>query len=135
MALTATTLLTNRLQHLAPSKMFMLNHLFIASPFRETVNRYLIPCPFKYLTGYDCPGCGFQRSLLALLGGNFSESFALYPATIPLLLTVIVSLAVSKWYPSRSRTVIKTLFILTASIIMVSYGIKIFMPHTHLHRI
>ena len=27
-------------------------------------------CMFKYLTGYDCPACGIQRSLHALLNGD-----------------------------------------------------------------
>ena len=25
------------------------------------------PCPFHYLTGYDCPGCGSQRALHSIL--------------------------------------------------------------------
>ncbi|MGY0039876.1 DUF2752 domain-containing protein [Pedobacter sp. NJ-S-72] len=28
-----------------------------------------------YVTGYDCPGCGFQRSFLALLKGDFYHFF------------------------------------------------------------
>lgn len=27
-------------------------------------------CPFKFLTGLSCPGCGFQRALHALLHGQ-----------------------------------------------------------------
>jgi hypothetical protein len=27
-------------------------------------------CPFHYLTGLDCPGCGSQRAIYALLHGN-----------------------------------------------------------------
>lgn len=27
-------------------------------------------CMYKYLTGYDCPACGIQRSLHALLNGD-----------------------------------------------------------------
>lgn len=34
----------------------------------------------------DCPGCGMQRSMLAILNGDFVHSFQLYPAAIPLLL-------------------------------------------------
>lgn len=105
--------------------------LFAFSSLLDKANRYLLPCPFKYLTGYDCPGCGFQRSFLALLKGNLQESFHLYPPTIPLLITVAVSFATRYWFPAHSNMVIKTLFIITASIMMISYGIKIFMPHTH----
>jgi Protein of unknown function (DUF2752) len=28
------------------------------------------PCPFKWLTGFDCPGCGNARALHALLHGD-----------------------------------------------------------------
>jgi hypothetical protein len=48
----------------------------------------LLPCPFKVITGFDCPGCGFQRSLLALLQGQWLESYHLYPPTVPLLIVL-----------------------------------------------
>jgi hypothetical protein len=111
--------------------MYLLTVLFAFSALLENANRFLLPCPFKYLTGYDCPGCGFQRSVLALLNGNFHESFQLYPPAIPILVTIAVSIAVNKWLPSRSKPVINTLFIITGSIILISYGIKIFTPHLH----
>jgi hypothetical protein len=31
-------------------------------------------CPFHKFTGFDCPGCGSQRALHALLHGNFREA-------------------------------------------------------------
>jgi hypothetical protein len=45
----------------------------------------LFPCAYKQLFGIDCPMCGFQRSFILLLEGNFRESFYLYPALIPTL--------------------------------------------------
>lgn len=38
-----------------------------------------LPCLFKKYFHVDCPGCGFQRSIIALLKGNFAESFLLFP--------------------------------------------------------
>lgn len=36
---------------------------------------WFIPkCPFKLLTGYSCPGCGFQRAIYAILHGHFVEA-------------------------------------------------------------
>lgn len=46
-------------------------------------------CWFKTLTGYDCPGCGAQRSLHALLHGRFAEAVR-YNVAIYLLLPLIV---------------------------------------------
>lgn len=31
-------------------------------------------CPTKCLTGWDCPGCGFQRALHAALHGHWAEA-------------------------------------------------------------
>jgi hypothetical protein len=44
----------------------------------------LLPCPAKHFFHIDCPGCGLQRSVVALCEGNFAESLALYPATLPI---------------------------------------------------
>ncbi len=34
-------------------------------------------CPFKMLTGWDCPGCGSQRAIHALLHGDVLSAFRL----------------------------------------------------------
>lgn len=41
--------------------------------------RFALPCLFKSLTGYDCPACGGQRALHALLCGHGREAFGLNP--------------------------------------------------------
>lgn len=88
------------------------------------LQNFLIPCPFKKLTGLDCPGCGFQRSFLALLQGHLNESVKLYPATIPLLLIAIYTLIDARWTMDRTNYIKKTLYISTAIIIIVTYIIK-----------
>lgn len=105
--------------------MFVLNKLFAFSVFLEKANNYLLPCPFKYLTGHDCPGCGFQRSLLALLRGDLKESLHLYPATIPILLTFVLGLAANHWWKPQSKVLIKTSFVITGSVILISYIFKL----------
>lgn len=108
--------------------------IFILSAFSfllEKAGNYMLPCPLKYLTGYDCPGCGFQRSLLALLKGDFQQSFQLYPATIPILLTFAIGLTANYFWGQRSKILINVLFMLTGSIITISYLFKIFAPHVH----
>ena len=105
-----------------------MNLLFILSAFSSLLGKaevYLLPCPFKYLTGYDCPGCGFQRAVLALLTGNFQQSFHLYPAAIPILFTVVISLIANSWWGIKSKWLIYGLFMMTGSIIMVSYVYKL----------
>ena len=46
-------------------------------------------CPFRALTGFNCPGCGTTRALHQLLHGHVVAAFELNPLTI-LLLPVLV---------------------------------------------
>ncbi len=50
-------------------------------------------CAFKALTGWSCPGCGFQRAAHAFFHGHFIEaiSYNYYMAyTVPYLLSFLV---------------------------------------------
>lgn len=52
-------------------------------------NGFFPKCPFKYLTGYSCPGCGSQRAIHEILHFNFFKAFqynALLILSIPYLL-------------------------------------------------
>ena len=42
----------------------------------------MFPCLSKTLFGIECLGCGFQRSFLMLLQGDYSGSFKMYPALL-----------------------------------------------------
>ncbi len=49
---------------------------------------HYLPCPFRWLTGWHCPGCGSQRAMHDLLHGRLSEAFghnAALVCTLPLL--------------------------------------------------
>jgi hypothetical protein len=99
------------------------NHL----AFFKWLQGHLIPCPFKYLTGIDCPGCGFQRSVLALVQGDLHQSFQLYPPAIPLLLFFAYGIADGFFKLDTKKGVVKkTLFILIGSMVMISYIIKLY---------
>jgi hypothetical protein len=94
--------------------------------FINWLQNHLLPCPFKYLTGIDCPGCGFQRAVIALLRGDLHQSFKLYPPAIPLLLFFAYGIADSLFKCDTPKdTVKKTLFMITGAIVLVSYGIKL----------
>jgi hypothetical protein len=90
------------------------------------LQNHLIPCPFKKLTGIDCPGCGFQRSILALIKGNLSESLHLYPAAIPFIITALFVAFAAKFKVDKKDLIKKTLYMITGSIIMISYIYKIY---------
>ena len=39
-----------------------------------TTSVFAPKCMFRYLTGYDCPACGIQRALHALLNGDIATA-------------------------------------------------------------
>jgi hypothetical protein len=50
---------------------------------------YMLPCMNKKLFGFDCPGCGLQRSVMLILKGDFLEAFLMYPAIYPIILLLV----------------------------------------------
>ena len=50
----------------------ILGLVLLALPIDE---RFLIPCPFHQLTGWDCPFCGSQRMVRELLHANWHSAF------------------------------------------------------------
>ena len=40
---------------------------------------FYIPCPFKFVTGFYCPGCGITRMLYSLLKLDFYQAFRYNP--------------------------------------------------------
>jgi len=101
--------------------------MFIISIFCSSINlfdwlqNHLITCPFKALTGIDCPGCGFQRSLIALLQGDLSKSWSLYPPTIPLLFLFISVGLLYQLKVKRHSLIFKILVIAVGNFVMISY--------------
>jgi len=43
---------------------------------------FLPPCPFRYLTGWECPGCGSLRAIHQLLRGRPLAALALNPLAV-----------------------------------------------------
>jgi hypothetical protein len=53
------------------------------------LEHHLFSCFFKSLFWVECPGCGMQRSLIALLKGNIVESIHYHVALIPFIITIL----------------------------------------------
>lgn len=85
---------------------------------------YMLPCLNKKLFGVECFGCGFQRSFLNLIQGNFVEAFHLYPAIYTILLMLVFALLQWKFKFSFGKKTIIFLAIINAVIIVGSYFIK-----------
>ncbi|MBL8033654.1 MAG: DUF2752 domain-containing protein [Leptospiraceae bacterium] len=53
--------------------------LFLKNP---ATDRIFPPCPFLWLTGFYCPGCGALRAMHELLHLHFLRAFALNPLLV-----------------------------------------------------
>ena len=60
--------------------------------FAKWYSEHQLPCLWKHYFDIDCPFCGFQRSVIALLQGDIWKSITLFPALFPLLATGVLFL-------------------------------------------
>jgi len=61
--------------------------------FDPSEGMFFPSCPFKSLTGFDCPGCGSQRAIHEILHLNFKKAFkynALLVLAIPYILLFFI---------------------------------------------
>ena len=93
--------------------------------FLDWLNHHLFSCPFKSYFGFDCPGCGFQRSIMSLLKGDFIASVKYYPAAIPIVLLGVFTLIHLKIDFKVGAQIIKITFAGIAIIILINYIYKI----------
>lgn len=66
-------------------------------------------CVFKTLTGYDCPGCGFQRAMHAMLHGDVAAAWR-YNAFLFFMLPVGLTYLGCELWPERWTRLQKVLF-------------------------
>ncbi|WP_353958916.1 DUF2752 domain-containing protein [Pedobacter aquatilis] len=92
----------------------------------DWLQNHLIPCPIKTLTHLDCPGCGFQRSVILLFQGNFQQSWELYPPAIPLILVFISAFIIQKFPFAKSPIVLKSMIIIVGNFVLICYLYKMF---------
>ena len=91
------------------------------------MEKYMLPCPIKEYFGFECLGCGFQRSLFLLFQGEFVRAFYMYPAIYPLLfLGGLVMLNKISPIPYERKIIFVAGIVSVASII-AAYGFKHFL--------
>jgi len=92
--------------------------------FLLVLEDFMLPCFTKRIFGFDCPGCGLQRSIALLLKGEFAAAFEMYPAIYPLVL-LIVFIIYTSFIKIRFELIVKIfLAITTGVVIIVSYVFK-----------
>lgn len=73
--------------------------LFVYDPSRSS---FIPRCPFRLLTGYECPGCGLQRAIHALLHGRWPEAWR-YNRFLIYALPWLGSVIVTEWFLRGER--------------------------------
>ena len=99
----------------------------------DPVNAFFPRCVFKMATGLDCPGCGSQRAVHALLNGEFAAAVrynALFLAEIPLLVAIVLAWVLRDRFPRFNRFVSSQPFILAVLAVIVGWTVarNIFFP-------
>jgi Protein of unknown function (DUF2752) len=89
------------------------------------LDAHQLPCLIKATFHVECPGCGLQRSFIALLQGNVLQSLKFYPALLPLLILISIMFINSKWQLSFLGKCIKFGIPSVFAIIVLSYMYKL----------
>ncbi len=92
----------------------------------DWLQKHQLPCLYKKILGFDCPGCGMQSAVIELLKGNICESIKLYPALIPIIFMFIFLLLHIIFKIKNGANILKFLFIANTIIILINYLFKIF---------
>ncbi|MBQ8773774.1 MAG: DUF2752 domain-containing protein [Muribaculaceae bacterium] len=82
-------------------------------------DNYFPRCPFLMLTGYQCPGCGTQRAIHALLHGDIANAWhfnAAFMCSLPIIALLAVAELTRKRWPRyhmmvNSKYAVWTIFI------------------------
>ncbi|WP_035336301.1 DUF2752 domain-containing protein [Dokdonia sp. PRO95] len=88
------------------------------------MDEYMLPCLNKKYLGFECMGCGIQRSISLLFKGEFIEAFYMYPAIYPLI-ALLGFLVLNQFTNLKfANKGVIFLAILTVATIIISYTIK-----------
>lgn len=92
-----------------------------------SIENYMLPCLNKSLFGFECMGCGFQRSLVAVFQGQFHKAFVLYPAIFPII-TMFVLIVFSRFYKFKyHQKSINIVALISIGTIIINHIIKQFL--------
>ena len=74
--------------------LLLVGGVIIYTLFDPTQYVWMPKCPFRLLTGWNCPACGLQRAAHALLHGKFAEALSynyFFVISIPYLIVLLVA--------------------------------------------
>ena len=94
------------------------------TPLFFGIEDYMFPCVSKRILGFDCPGCGLQRSVVHLIKGEFAAAFEMYPAIYAILI-LFAFLLLNRFVNFRySNQITIGLMISTVAMILINFALK-----------
>ena len=84
----------------------------------------MLPCLNKKLFGFECMGCGMQRSISLLFQGEFIAAFYMYPAIYALIPLAIIIITSFFYRFKHINKIINGLAIASVLIIIISFIAK-----------
>lgn len=94
--------------------------------FDPATTLWMPKCPVRWLTGLDCPGCGSQRMIHALLHGDFAGAFranALLLLMLPYLILLVTVTLFPRLRPRLTRALTSRLSLRIATILIFAWAI------------
>lgn len=91
----------------------------------SSLEDFMIPCLNKQIFGFDCMGCGLQRSLSLIFHGEFVAAFYMYPAIYTLLILFLYIIINSFNNFKNANKIILTLVIINAILIVGNFLLKL----------
>lgn len=98
--------------------------MFLCTGIVDWLEKKQAPCFYKSVLGAECPGCGMQRAMIALLRGDVIGSLKLYPALIPTIVMMLFLIMHLFLKFKNGARILLYLFILNAVIIISFYIFK-----------
>jgi len=90
----------------------------------EFLEKNMFDCFWVKTFGVKCPGCGFQRSIIFLLEGDFKSSLITYPSLIPAIILIFYLILHLIFKFKNGHKWILFVFIITVSIMIINYLFK-----------
>ena len=91
-------------------------------------------CPFKAVTGIDCPGCGMTRAMTSLIAGEPGNALLYNPFCFFLLLVLALSIVPLHWFKRVSAGLEHALPVFYAAALSLVITFWVFdrlLPHIH----
>lgn len=94
--------------------------LFFLDPEKSSA---FLPCPFHWLTGLECPGCGSQRAMHDLLHGRIGEAFGHNAALVCAIPILGLQWGSTRLWPDRRPWYADNRIVIGWAVALVGWGV------------